>query len=148
MTDRILYGHINLDALKDEAKSLLTAAKAGDQDALIRVKPYFKDSKSVKLTQIQLVIAREYGFDSWSKIKSHLELRDDVVAAQMETLKLQQRVRATMPGYKEEKEGVLYCSFCGKSQHEVVKLISGPSVPIPDVQVPLSFYCYSWNVKM
>lgn len=93
MTDRILYGHINLDALKDEAKSLLTAAKAGDQEALIRVKPYFKDSKSVKLTQIQLVIAREYSFDSWSKIKSHLELRDDVVASQMGTLKLQQRVR-------------------------------------------------------
>ncbi len=138
MTDRILYGHINLDALKDEAKSLLTAAKAGDQDALIRVKPYFKDSKSAKLTQIQLVIAREYGFDSWSKIKSHLELRDEVRAAQMETLKLQQRERAMMPGYKEERQGALYCSFCGKSQHEVVKLIAGPSVWICNECVELS----------
>ena len=138
MTDRILYGHINLDALKDEAKSLLTAAKAGDKDALIRVKPYFKDSKSAKLTQIQLVIAREYVFDSWSKIKSYLELRDEAMAAQMETLKLQQRVRATMPGYKEEKEGALYCSFCGKSQYEVVKLISGPSVWICNECVELS----------
>ena len=25
-------------------------------------------------------------------------------------------------------EKVLYCSFCGKSQHEVKKLIAGPSV--------------------
>ena len=34
---------------------------------------------------------------------------------------------------KKEKSGdgrVLYCSFCGKSQHEVKKLIAGPSVYI------------------
>lgn len=31
-----------------------------------------------------------------------------------------------MPGSKDEK--VLYCSFCGKSQHNVGKLIAGPSV--------------------
>ena len=30
----------------------------------------------------------------------------------------------------EESGKVLYCSFCGKSQHEVVKLIAGPSVYI------------------
>jgi ClpX C4-type zinc finger len=28
------------------------------------------------------------------------------------------------------KKGVLYCSFCGKSQHEVTKLIAGPKVCI------------------
>ena len=28
----------------------------------------------------------------------------------------------------EESGQVLYCSFCGKSQHEVKKLIAGPSV--------------------
>jgi ATP-dependent Clp protease ATP-binding subunit ClpX len=27
---------------------------------------------------------------------------------------------------------ILYCSFCGKSQHEVRKLIAGPSVYICD----------------
>ena len=27
---------------------------------------------------------------------------------------------------------ILYCSFCGKSQHEVRKLIAGPSVFICD----------------
>ena len=29
-------------------------------------------------------------------------------------------------------EKLLYCSFCGKSQHEVRKLIAGPSVFICD----------------
>ncbi|MCX7125433.1 MAG: hypothetical protein NTU49_06755, partial [Gammaproteobacteria bacterium] len=28
----------------------------------------------------------------------------------------------------KNKNEVLYCSFCGKSQHEVKKLIAGPSV--------------------
>ena len=29
-------------------------------------------------------------------------------------------------------EKTLYCSFCGKSQHEVKKLIAGPSVFVCD----------------
>ena len=32
---------------------------------------------------------------------------------------------------------ILYCSFCGKSQHEVRKLIAGPSVFICDECVEL-----------
>ena len=32
---------------------------------------------------------------------------------------------------------LLYCSFCGKSQHEVKKLIAGPSVFICDECVEL-----------
>src|ERR1700734_3615578 len=34
-------------------------------------------------------------------------------------------------------EKVLYCSFCGKSQHEVRKLIAGPSVFICDECIEL-----------
>src|SRR5437870_12455555 len=34
-------------------------------------------------------------------------------------------------------EKLLYCSFCGKSQHEVRKLIAGPSVFICDECVDL-----------
>ena len=34
-------------------------------------------------------------------------------------------------------EKLLYCSFCGKSQHEVKKLIAGPSVFICDECVEL-----------
>lgn len=33
---------------------------------------------------------------------------------------------------KDDKKGTLYCSFCGKSQHEVKKLIAGPNVFICD----------------
>jgi ATP-dependent Clp protease ATP-binding subunit ClpX len=38
---------------------------------------------------------------------------------------------------KSKDEKLLYCSFCGKSQHEVRKLIAGPSVFICDECVDL-----------
>jgi len=38
---------------------------------------------------------------------------------------------------KSESDKLLYCSFCGKSQHEVRKLIAGPSVFICDECVDL-----------
>jgi ATP-dependent Clp protease ATP-binding subunit ClpX len=44
----------------------------------------------------------------------------------------------TMPEKKgSSSEKVLYCSFCGKSQHEVKKLIAGPSVFICDECIEL-----------
>lgn len=42
-----------------------------------------------------------------------------------------------MSGRSEENGKLLYCSFCGKSQHEVRKLIAGPSVFICDECVEL-----------
>ena len=46
-----------------------------------------------------------------------------------------------MTDKKQNKNGdgerLLYCSFCGKSQHEVRKLIAGPSVFICDECVSL-----------
>lgn len=38
---------------------------------------------------------------------------------------------------KDGSGKLLYCSFCGKSQHEVKKLIAGPSVYICDECVDL-----------
>ena len=38
---------------------------------------------------------------------------------------------------KGSTEKLLYCSFCGKSQHEVKKLIAGPSVFICDECIEL-----------
>ena len=36
-----------------------------------------------------------------------------------------------------DEQGTLYCSFCGKSQHDVRKLIAGPTVFICDECVEL-----------
>ena len=37
----------------------------------------------------------------------------------------------------KDDDKLLYCSFCGKSQHEVRKLIAGPSVYVCDECVEL-----------
>ena len=38
---------------------------------------------------------------------------------------------------KNKGDKLLYCSFCGKSQHEVRKLIAGPSVFVCDECIAL-----------
>ncbi|WMS42079.1 ATP-dependent Clp protease ATP-binding subunit ClpX [Acuticoccus sp. MNP-M23] len=45
--------------------------------------------------------------------------------------------KATSGGSGEGRNNTLYCSFCGKSQHEVRKLIAGPTVFICDECVEL-----------
>jgi ATP-dependent protease Clp, ATPase subunit len=39
---------------------------------------------------------------------------------------------------EKNNKNILYCSFCGKSQHEVKKLIAGPTVFICDECVELN----------
>lgn len=41
---------------------------------------------------------------------------------------------------KATKSDTLYCNFCGKSQHDVVKLIAGPTIFICDECVDM---CYA-----
>ncbi|MEM7259161.1 MAG: ankyrin repeat domain-containing protein, partial [Pseudomonadota bacterium] len=63
----------SLEHLKKQAKRLLKSAHAQEADALHRVGPYFGDPAAISLQQAQLVIARDYGFSSWSRLKHHVE---------------------------------------------------------------------------
>ena len=76
MTTRSLAVDATLDSLKKQAKSFLKALQAGDASARSRVAPYFADVADVGLQDIQLVLAREFGFSSWAKLKAHLESDD------------------------------------------------------------------------
>lgn len=133
MTNRPLFPGRDLEALKIEAKSLFRSVKDGEHEALERIKPYFDDSTSVKLTQMQLVLAREYGFDSWAKLRSYLKVREELKVAQSEIAKITRRMTGKQPA---DNQG-LYCSFCAKTQHEVKKLIAGPGVYVCDECVEL-----------
>lgn len=73
MTTRSLASTATLDSLKKQAKAFLKAVQSGDASARSRVEPYFPDSAGVGLQDIQLVLAREFGFSSWTKLKAHLE---------------------------------------------------------------------------
>ncbi|CAN7304682.1 ankyrin repeat domain-containing protein [Rhizobium rhizogenes] len=76
MTTRSLAGNATLDSLKKQAKAFLKAVQSGDRSARSRVAPYFADITDIGLQDIQLVLAREYGFSSWTKLKAHLESSD------------------------------------------------------------------------
>src|SRR5262245_30247886 len=73
----------NLEQLRNQAKDLLKALKSGDALALQRFREHHPQSSGIpatktrndsfSLNEAQLVIAREYGFDGWPKLKEHVE---------------------------------------------------------------------------
>ncbi|MCF3641933.1 ankyrin repeat domain-containing protein [Rhizobium sp. TRM95111] len=75
MTTRSLPATATLRSLKRDAKVFLKALKAGDASAAARARPYFADPATVGLQDAQLVLAREYGFSGWTKLKGFLEAR-------------------------------------------------------------------------
>jgi ankyrin repeat protein len=75
--------HPNLEQYRKQAKDLVKAHRSTAPDALERIRthhPAFARSSPqevatspLQLTAAQLVIAREHGFESWPKFKSHIE---------------------------------------------------------------------------
>jgi hypothetical protein len=64
------------------------------------------------------LIAKAFGYDNWNILSAKID------AAQPPS--------GAMVGQGPAPKQVLYCSFCGKSQHDVRKLIAGPTVFICD----------------
>jgi ankyrin repeat protein len=85
---RALPAFPNLEQQRKLARELLNAAHARDALALARVRAHHPrysghpaaelDPSTLSLHDAQLVLAREYGFSSWPKLKAHV---DAVVAA-------------------------------------------------------------------
>jgi ankyrin repeat protein len=72
---RKLREHPDLDQLKRQAKELLDAFTAGDTAAVAEVNAHYRDASpfTFALHDAQLVVARAYGFDSWSKLKAFVD---------------------------------------------------------------------------
>jgi ankyrin repeat protein len=84
MMSRPLPARPDVEHLKNQAKELLQAMRAGDADAVARFRPFASELKSrePRLTDAQLIVAREYGFASWTKLTLHVEsLSEDPFAA-------------------------------------------------------------------
>ncbi len=66
----------SLVQLRKQAKELLRDYRANDRAALARLHahhPRTTADQRVRLADAQLVVAREYGFSSWAKLKHHVE---------------------------------------------------------------------------
>ena len=72
---RLLPGHPSLEQLRNQAKDLLGAARAGDASALARMTATGRSAgrARIALADAYLAIAREYGFPSWPKLVRHIE---------------------------------------------------------------------------
>src|SRR5262245_41951607 len=84
MAPRELPDRPNLEQLKNQAKSLLSGAKARDRDALRRfaVLPSLEGrsldaiaASDLALHDAQSVVAREHGFASWNALREEVESR-------------------------------------------------------------------------
>jgi len=73
---------VSFNDVRSRAKALLKSVQAGERVALERIKPYFQDSSSLTLQQAQLVIAREYGFSSWHRLRAFVDARDELADRQ------------------------------------------------------------------
>ena len=62
---RSLPPHPDLAQQRKLAKELLRAVRAGEPDAVARVRAALPDKRDVGLTDAQYTLAREYGFASW-----------------------------------------------------------------------------------
>jgi len=88
MPERRLPVKPDLDQLKNQAKDLLGAMRAGDQSAIAEFEQYHPkkiDPANAKLADAQLVLARSYEASSWTRLVQCCQLidaiwRDDVEA--------------------------------------------------------------------
>lgn len=63
----------DLEHLKNQAKALLRAFKDGDPEAVGRFKSLaLRAGVAPRLADAQRLVAREYGFPSWAKLKAHV----------------------------------------------------------------------------
>ena len=56
----------NIENLRKQAKSLLLAWRENDSDSIARVREHYPEGRNFGLQDAQFVLAREYGFRSWS----------------------------------------------------------------------------------
>jgi ClpX C4-type zinc finger/Glyoxalase superfamily protein len=83
-------------------------------------------AKAVETTHAEALelIAKAFGYDNWNILSAKIEASEPPAS--------DERSLAVAAENKPVPPKTLYCSFCGKSQHEVRKLIAGP---------PPSFIC-------
>ena len=134
-----------LGVLKQSAKNFLKSAKSGNPPALKLFEQYFENPSKIrlalKLSQAQLVIARECGFASWPKLKSGLEqwqAQNEIPPSVLYNnliKKITNLIATDDTGAKSNPENqddaiTFFCTFCSKSHHDVKKLIAGPAAQV------------------
>ena len=67
----------DLGQLRNLTRELQRAVRSGDADALAVVAEFYPDAPAARqfpLSAAQLVIARQYRFGSWERLRRHVEI--------------------------------------------------------------------------
>jgi hypothetical protein len=88
-------------------------------------------AKAVETTHSECLelIAKAFGFDSWNILSAKIDAAERHAGAE--------RPSSSADAAGLARQNTLYCSFCGKNQHEVRKLVAGPAVFICDECIEL-----------
>ena len=105
----------DLDQLKKQAKNLLNDIRANRPEAIVRVPK--EELAGFALADAQRILAREYGFPNWVKLKQHVETRGPVQAGKA-------LVKAALHGQKDVVDEILreYPRLSRGSIHTVTAL--------------------------
>lgn len=107
----------NLEHLKKQAKRLLRSYRAGDVHAVARVRARFPDRERVGIDDVQLVLAREHGFPSWSQLRRHID-DESRYFPRKHALEYVQRVVADAMMLAVPGTGALSVTLvCGRTRH-------------------------------
>ena len=116
----------NLEQQRKLAKDLLRDARAGDTEALARIRAVRSDAataeRPLQLADAQLALAREAGFESWPKLVAALEARD--LAAFRDAVKAGDTARTKqlldLPHVRSRVDDPLF-DFGGRATHAAAK---------------------------
>src|SRR4029077_2418158 len=90
MPEKELPSRPSLEQYKKQAKELLQSSQLSEPQALERFRKHLPQQKSARnkfsLTDAQLVIAREHGFESWPRFAKQIEVINSQTAAQSDPL--------------------------------------------------------------
>lgn len=130
---RTLPPNPDLDQLKRQAKELLEAFVAGKPEAVAEVNAWYRraDPASFALHDAQLVMARAHGFDSWPKLKAHVDgvtiqrlvdaVKSGTVAEVRAMLKTRPELANMTVTYGDEHRAIHYAVYARNT--ELVRLL-------------------------
>jgi ankyrin repeat protein len=153
---RQLPARPSLDHLKKQAKELLSSVREAEPQWVLLYRNYFPASDTPSLSNAQLVLAREYGFESWNALKRHV-LRAATNGDLDEFVSLSlggqlEGARKLLPGLGSAVSSDLVASAIMGRTEAVMELVGDDpellSGPIGKLERPLLTYvCYSrWIV--
>jgi len=99
-----------------------------DFDAKDIVRALLDGLKTIEIAHPEALepISKAFGYDNWNILSAKIKAAEQPASDER-----------TLPVGPQNDQTTLYCTFCGKSQHEVRKLIAGPTAFICDECVDL-----------